>query len=70
MGDPTFSFFDSRMRSSAAAKAHVQGAHPWGVRSRFFDRYATVQRKVPNGDLELQGRVPPFLLHRKDELVT
>ena len=30
----------------------------------FFYRYLQVQKKVPSGDLTLQGQISPFRLHR------
>lgn len=51
VGDLKVIFLDLQMRSSTAAKAHIQGAHPWVIRSNFLIRMLLVQRKVPVGDL-------------------
>jgi hypothetical protein len=48
IGDPKVSFFDSQIKSSVAAKVRIQGAHPWMVRSSFYDKCATGTKECPS----------------------
>lgn len=70
VGDPKvsfFFFFNLRMRSFAAAKAHIHGAHPWVVRSNFLTDMPWVQRKAPVGGLGSQGHIPLFSVTEREK---
>jgi Ca2+-dependent lipid-binding protein len=43
-----FTCFYLQIRNSAAAKACMQAAHPWVVRSNFFNRYDMGAKEGPS----------------------